>query len=120
MASRPLPLSTINARNDVGATKFVELAPGVVLKRSVRLQSVPTVYVPVAVERARRLRGFEPGTVWVIGDTRHDLACARAGGARCLLVGTGRVPFEDLAALDADAALPDLSDVERVAALLLS
>lgn len=76
--------------------------------------------VPVALERARRLRGISvaPDEVWVIGDTRNDFECARAAGVRCLLVATGRPPVEELLELDADAVLPDLSDVDGVRALL--
>jgi phosphoglycolate phosphatase len=72
--------------------------------------------VPVALARAR----FSPDDAWVVGDTPHDLACARAGGVRCLLVGTGRMGFDELAALDADCVLPDLSDVDAVVELLTS
>jgi phosphoglycolate phosphatase len=54
----------------------------------------------------------------VIGDTARDLACARAGGARCLLVATGRVDYEELASLGADGVLADLSDVEAVIGVL--
>ncbi len=76
--------------------------------------------VPIAVDRARRLRGWdvEAATTWVVGDTANDLACARAGGARCLLVATGRVPLEELERLGADQVLPDLSDAEAVTRLL--
>lgn len=45
---------------------------------------------------------------------------ARAAGARCLLVGTGRYPLKDLQGLGADAVLHDLSDVDSVYALLLN
>jgi phosphoglycolate phosphatase len=72
--------------------------------------------VPIALGRS----GFDPAGVWVVGDTPHDLACARAGGVRCLLVGTGRIPLSELEGIGADAVLPDLADVEAVAALLLS
>jgi phosphoglycolate phosphatase len=72
--------------------------------------------VPIARERS----GLDASaTVWVVGDTAHDLACARAGGARCLLVGTGHAAYEDLATLDADAVLPDLTDTDAVIDLLL-
>jgi phosphoglycolate phosphatase len=78
--------------------------------------------VPVALARAaeRRGRRFEPHEVWVVGDTEHDLACARAAGVRCLLVGTGFTPVDDDTAARADAYLPDLADVDAVVDLLRS
>jgi phosphoglycolate phosphatase len=75
--------------------------------------------VPVAIGRFRERYGSEPDEVWVIGDTPRDLECARAGGARCLLVATGRPSFEELAALGADAVTPDLGDTEWCARLLV-
>lgn len=74
--------------------------------------------VPIALERVERLRGetYDPATeVWVIGDTANDLACARAGGVRCLLVG------HEAAALgpEADAWFPTLADTDAVAATIL-
>ncbi len=75
--------------------------------------------VPIACARAARLYGGPPEVVWVLGDTPKDLACARAGGARCLLVATGRVPYEELAELPADAVLHDLRDLDAITALLL-
>lgn len=76
--------------------------------------------VPVALERVSRVRGahLDPERVWVVGDTVHDLACARAGGVRCLLVGTGAGSAGELRAAGADAVVEDLSDVEGVLALL--
>ncbi|MDP8974856.1 MAG: haloacid dehalogenase-like hydrolase [Actinomycetota bacterium] len=78
--------------------------------------------VPLAVERARRLRGLAcgPADVWVVGDTPRDLACARAAGASCLLVGTGRFSVDELRGAGADHVMEDLSDVEGVCAVLLS
>ncbi len=77
--------------------------------------------VPIALERARRLRGLtvEPGRTWVVGDTAGDLACARAGGARCLLVATGGTTLADLETLEPDALLPDLSDTAATVDILL-
>jgi len=71
--------------------------------------------VPIALERVARLRGetYDPAEVWVIGDTANDLACARAGGVRCLLVSPER-PDGD----QPDLQLPDLSDVDRAFDLL--
>lgn len=78
--------------------------------------------VPVALERLRVRRHLhvDPDQVWVVGDTERDLACARAGGARCLLVGTGRTPAEELRRTDADVVLEDLSDTGRVIDALTS
>jgi phosphoglycolate phosphatase len=76
--------------------------------------------VPIALERAARLRGrhFAPAQVWVVGDTANDLACARAAGARCLLVATGRWTRDQLAGLGPDGLLDDLTDTAAVLGLL--
>ena len=76
--------------------------------------------VPVAMTRAATTYGtrFTPDDVWVIGDSSRDLECARAGGAHCLLVGTGRTPAEELAVLGADAVVDDLSDTDGILKLL--
>ena len=80
-----------------------------------------TRLVPIAIQKAKQRYGyaFRPEDVWIIGDTPRDLACARAGGAKCLLVGTGRFSFDELVKEDADAVLPDLGDVDQVEKLLL-
>jgi phosphoglycolate phosphatase-like HAD superfamily hydrolase len=72
--------------------------------------------VPIALERVARLRGesYTEDEVWVIGDTDNDLACARAAGVRCLIVGQ---EFPDASA-GADAALDDMGDVDRAIAIL--
>jgi phosphoglycolate phosphatase-like HAD superfamily hydrolase len=77
--------------------------------------------VPIAVDRVRELRGevYRPQDTWVVGDTAFDLACARAAGVRCLLVGTGTAGFDTVRGLDADAVVEDLSDTERVLQILL-
>jgi phosphoglycolate phosphatase len=81
-----------------------------------------TTFVPLALEKVASVRGdrVDPGDVWVIGDTERDLACAQAGGARCLLVATGRVSYQELAPLGADAVLADLSDVDAAERILTS
>ena len=78
--------------------------------------------VPIALRRQRELRGrdLSPSEVWVVGDTPNDLACARAGGARCLLVGTGRYGVDELRALGPDAVVADCCATEEVASLLLA
>ena len=72
--------------------------------------------VPIALAKARGRYGdgFSPEETWVVGDTPRDLACAKSGGARCLLVATGRYTREELEGLGADVVLDDLSDVSEV------
>jgi phosphoglycolate phosphatase len=54
----------------------------------------------------------------VIGDTPNDLAAARQNNMKCLLVGTGRYPVEELEYWRPDACLADLSDTQAVVAAL--
>jgi phosphoglycolate phosphatase-like HAD superfamily hydrolase len=69
----------------------------------------------IALRRAEK-RGL-PATAReqsvVIGDTPHDVACARAIGARVLAVATGNFSEQELRASGADVTMPDLSDTER-------
>ena len=76
--------------------------------------------VPIALSRQRELRGvaFEPAETWVIGDTPNDLDCARAAGARCLLVATGRFTLDELAPLGAEGVVPDLTHADHIVELL--
>lgn len=76
--------------------------------------------VPVALHRLEQARGVRlaPSEVWVVGDTPRDLACARAAGARCLLVATGRYSYGELEGLGADAAVKSLADAEGIVNLL--
>ena len=64
-------------------------------------------------------RTLDPTSVWVVGDTPRDLACARAVGARCALVATGTYTYESLSGLGADAVFADLSDGTGVLAVLV-
>ncbi|WP_419994611.1 HAD hydrolase-like protein [Streptomyces boninensis] len=54
----------------------------------------------------------------IIGDTRRDVAAARAAGARAVAVATGRTGAEELAAAGADVVLADLSDTGAVLAAI--
>jgi phosphoglycolate phosphatase-like HAD superfamily hydrolase len=67
---------------------------------------------PHALRRAREHWGLEfgLGQVWVVGDTPHDIACARAIGARCLAVATGSSKAAELEAFSPDLVLEDLAD----------
>lgn len=57
--------------------------------------------------------------VVVIGDTPHDIECARVAGARSIAVATGGYSLEQLKQAGADEVLADLSDTEAVVSLLL-
>jgi phosphoglycolate phosphatase len=67
---------------------------------------------PHALRRARAhwAHAFPVERVWIIGDTPHDIACARAIGARVLAVATGSSSVAELAGHAPDAVLRDLSD----------
>ena len=78
--------------------------------------------VPIALAKATAKHGgpFRAEDTWVIGDTPRDFACAKAGGARCVLVATGGFARDELDGLGADAVLDDLSDTDAVVSLLTS
>lgn len=70
---------------------------------------------PVALARAAAATGrsFSTAETLVIGDTPHDVACARAHGIRCLAVATGGTSAEALAAAGADRVVADLTEAEE-------
>lgn len=54
----------------------------------------------------------------IVGDTPKDLDAARKSGMKCILVGTGRYPVEELEYWQPDGCVADLSDTEAMIALL--
>jgi phosphoglycolate phosphatase-like HAD superfamily hydrolase len=50
----------------------------------------------------------------IIGDTLKDLEAARQNHMRCILVGTGRYPVEELMLGEPDCCLSDLCDATEV------
>ena len=68
----------------------------------------------VAVERAARGFGVTPRQCVVLGDTEHDVACARAAGARAVAVATGGSDRGRLAACDPDLLLDDFTQRDRL------
>lgn len=74
----------------------------------------------IARDRARRLVGHDFGFdhVTIIGDTPHDVDCARACGAVAVAVATGQYPAGELAACAPDLLFGDFADVERALAAL--
>jgi phosphoglycolate phosphatase len=72
----------------------------------------------IAGERGRRVLGesLRGEQVLVVGDTPHDIRCARAIGARALAVATGGSPLEELTTHGPDWAVTGLErlDVREV------
>jgi phosphoglycolate phosphatase-like HAD superfamily hydrolase len=64
--------------------------------------------------RAKEKHGIEFAAedIIVLGDTPHDVACARAIGAKAVAIATGRHTREELAACNPDFLFDDLSDVK--------
>ena len=75
---------------------------------------------PVAVERARAhgVPALAPRDIVVIGDTPHDVACARSGGAVAVGVTTGPYDRAALEAAGADIVVDDLTAFGEVEAAL--
>lgn len=76
--------------------------------------------VPIARSRAETydIPGEAIERVVVIGDTPHDIECARVAGATSIAVATGGFTVEQLLDAGADHALPDLSDTNKVLGIL--
>jgi phosphoglycolate phosphatase len=76
--------------------------------------------IRAALHQARHHYGIDgaPDAAWVIGDTRNDVAAARAAGTRALAVGSGFTPLTELRASGADVVLTDLADTASVLAAL--
>jgi phosphoglycolate phosphatase-like HAD superfamily hydrolase len=77
--------------------------------------------VPFAVTRAGQcgIPDPAPQDVLVVGDTPHDVACARAAGAIPVAVATGGFSVDQLRASGADLVFSDLTDWKRFTDLLL-
>jgi phosphoglycolate phosphatase len=76
---------------------------------------------PIARERAETydVPDEARGRIIVIGDTPHDIDCARCAGARSIAVATGGFTIDQLREAGADDVIADLSDTEAVIALLV-
>ena len=59
----------------------------------------------------------ETVTLWVIGDTPHDVTCGRSIGARVLAVATGSHSVAQLQSAEPDHVVSDLTDTEQLLAL---
>jgi len=73
-----------------------------------------------ATEKLSSVAGipFRASEIIVVGDTEHDIDCARANGYRAVAVATGWVPREVLEAACPDALLDDFRDLAATLAAL--
>lgn len=76
--------------------------------------------VPLALRRARQngLPDVPADRIIVVGDTPHDIACARAADAVPVAVATGGFSVDQLRASGADIVFEDLSDTAAFLKLL--
>ena len=76
----------------------------------------------VAIDRHATNSGIRlaPDQVVIIGDTPHDVACARAHGCWVLAVATGPTPRETLAASEPDLMVDDLSTTPEIVSWILN
>lgn len=67
-----------------------------------------------ALERAEEHfeRSFDRNNCWIIGDTPHDVECAKVSGMKCLAVTTGIYDADALQ--NADHIAEDLSNTEHI------
>ena len=74
----------------------------------------------IAAEKMNRHHGIDisASKVVVVGDTEHDVTCARANGFRSVAVQHKWVSKDRLMAANPDAYLPDLTDIPLVLAAL--
>jgi phosphoglycolate phosphatase len=72
--------------------------------------------LPIALARCGECakHNIKTEQVVVIGDTPHDIACAKVHGARALAVATGRHSVDVLKEKGADLAVQDLSDYRGI------
>lgn len=75
----------------------------------------------IAKERWERkmASSIPPDHCVIVGDTPKDLEAARKNQMKCLLVGTGRYPFEELAFFEPDACLSGFTDTKMTVGTLL-
>ncbi|EGO65051.1 HAD family hydrolase [Acetonema longum] len=65
-----------------------------------------------------RLPDINPGRIYVIGDTPHDIECGKAIGARTIAVATGRFSRDELAACHPWKSLEKLPGADQFASMI--
>lgn len=69
----------------------------------------------IALEKARKSgKNFSAEEICIIGDTEHDIRCAKHIGALSIAVASGNYTFEQLLSLKPDFVFKDFSDIDKV------
>ena len=55
----------------------------------------------------------------IIGDSVHDITCAKVNGLRSLAVATGWTPYSELQEASPDFLIKDFSDINKSLSILL-
>lgn len=73
-----------------------------------------------AVEKAGQIAGkpFDKENIYVIGDTKYDVECAKKIGAKSIAVATGWMKYEDLEKTGADYLLKSLENTGEFIGLI--
>jgi phosphoglycolate phosphatase-like HAD superfamily hydrolase len=76
----------------------------------------------IAHERARHMTGknFSPSEIVIIGDTEHDIRCARALDARSIAVATGNFSMQELSRHQPGALFQNFAETGEVLAEILT
>jgi phosphoglycolate phosphatase len=76
--------------------------------------------LPVALTRyqSHTTRTIDPADVILVGDTPHDVTCARCGGAKVVAVATGNFNRDALSQCEPDVVFEDLSDTSAFMSLI--
>jgi phosphoglycolate phosphatase len=76
----------------------------------------------IALERACRLTGqnYSPSRTVIIGDTEHDIRCARVLNARSIAVATGNFTMQELASHKPDSLYESFASTDEVISDILT
>ncbi|MGD9899752.1 MAG: HAD family hydrolase [Calditrichaceae bacterium] len=71
---------------------------------------------PLAIRRSEKYfdQTFAPEDIWIIGDSIHDVACAKANNLKCLAIYTGFTTKEELLAENPEYLLENFLDADHV------
>ncbi len=75
---------------------------------------------PLAVKRAQQYYGkfFDKNDIWIIGDSIHDVRCARANELNTIALATGFTPESALLNEKPDFLLPNLKDTAQFLSII--